>query len=41
MKIIIVVLLFFFISSVSHLISDRKVKSTRYGNCQKSKGNVF
>jgi hypothetical protein len=28
-------------SSVSHLISDRKAKSTRYGNCQKTKGNVL
>jgi len=28
-------------SSVSHLIADRKAKSTRYGNCQKTKGNVL
>jgi hypothetical protein len=28
-------------SSVSHLIADRKAKSTKYGNCQKTKGNVL
>ena len=28
-------------SSVSHVIADRKAKSTRYGNCQKTKGNVL
>jgi hypothetical protein len=28
-------------SSVSHVIADRKAKSTRYGNCQKFKNNVL
>jgi len=28
-------------SGISHLIADRKAKSTRYGDCQKTKGNVL